>query len=103
MLLEWNEAKERRNVKKHGLDFSLARLLVRDPLGIVVYDRFENREHRYHLLAIVGATCLVLVHTYPDPDNEDRMRVIGLRKATAHERRHYEAGCRERGRDSRPH
>ena len=51
MLLEWNEAKERRNVKKHGLDFSLARLLVRDPLGIVVYDRFENGEHRYHLLA----------------------------------------------------
>ncbi len=65
MLLEWDEAKERRNVQKHGLDFSLARLLVRDPLGIVVYDRFENGEHRYHLLATVGATCLVLVHTYP--------------------------------------
>nr|WP_231712219.1 hypothetical protein [Vineibacter terrae] len=33
---------------------------------------------------------LVVVHTYPDPDDEARVRIIGARKATSHERRRYE-------------
>jgi uncharacterized DUF497 family protein len=33
---------------------------------------------------------VVVVHTYPDPDDETRVHVIGLREATAHERKRYE-------------
>ncbi|MEO5760585.1 MAG: hypothetical protein ABIQ51_27435 [Mesorhizobium sp.] len=33
---------------------------------------------------------LLVVHTYPDRDDEDRIRIVGARKATSHERRRYE-------------
>ena len=92
MNLEWHKDKEQANIKKHGLDFSFADHMGKDPLGVVIYDKFENGEHRYHAIAMAGETLLVLVHTYPDPANEDRIRVIGLRKATPHERKQYEEG-----------
>ena len=92
MRLEWHEDKEKANIRNHGLDFSLAQHVANDPLGVLVYDRYENGEHRYHVIAMVGGTCLVLVHTYPDPEDEDWIRVIGLRVATPHERKRYEEG-----------
>ena len=92
MNLEWHKDKEQANIKKHGLDFSFADHMGKDPLGVVIYDKFENGEHRYHAIAMAGETLLVLVHTYPDPANEDRIWVIGLRKATPHERKQYEEG-----------
>ncbi len=92
MNIIWNEGKEQQNFAKHGLDFSLAPYVITDPLCAVVYDRYENGEHRYHAVGVVAGKCLVLVHTYPDPDDEDSIRVIGLRKAEAHERKRYEEG-----------
>jgi hypothetical protein len=92
MRLEWDENKERTNIRRHGLDFSLAPHIVNDPLTVIVYDRHENGEHRYHAITMVQWTCLVLVHTYPDPDDEETIRVIGLREATSQERHRYEKG-----------
>jgi uncharacterized DUF497 family protein len=103
MQVEWDSRKEKRNAEKHELDFSFAVAMLGDPLGPIVYDRFDNGEHRYHLVTVVGGTCLVMVHTYPDPNDEDFVRVIGLRKATANERKHYEAGVRGSGRSRRTH
>jgi uncharacterized DUF497 family protein len=90
MILEWDDAKEKANVTKHGVDFSFAEHVVTDPLCALVYDRLENGEHRYHAVAVVGRKCLVVVHAYPDPDDESHIRVIGLREATPHERKRYE-------------
>jgi uncharacterized DUF497 family protein len=84
--------KEEENKRKHGLDFSFAPIIFSDPLVLIVYDRYENGEHRYHAIATIGWTCFVLVHAYPDPDNEDLVRVIGLREATPYERKRYEEG-----------
>ena len=61
MNLEWHKDKEQANIKKHGLDFSFADHMGKDPLGVVIYDRFENGEHRYHAIAMAGETLLVLV------------------------------------------
>jgi uncharacterized DUF497 family protein len=33
---------------------------------------------------------LIVVHAYPDAEDEGWVRIIGARKATAHERRRYE-------------
>jgi uncharacterized DUF497 family protein len=44
------------------LDFSFAEHMAKDPLGVVIYDRYENGEHRHHAIAMVGETSLVLVH-----------------------------------------
>ena len=92
MRIDKNAAKEAANRRKHGLDFSFADLRLADPLAIEVYDRFENGEHRWHTLSWVGGKLLLVVYTYPDPDNENWVRVIGLREATVHERKRYEQG-----------
>jgi uncharacterized DUF497 family protein len=90
--LEWDLEKEQRNLAKHGLDFSIAEFVVRDPLSIIVEDRFENGEHRHHWIGVVGSKCFVLVHAYPDPTDDMWIRVISLRQATPAERKRYEEG-----------
>jgi uncharacterized DUF497 family protein len=50
----FDPAKEQKNIRKHGLDFSLAAAVFADQLASEVYDRFENGEHRYHLVGLRG-------------------------------------------------
>ena len=92
--ITWRTDKERRNIRKHGLDFSLAEQVFANPLSETLPDRIVDGEERWHT---IGATVLggrfkivVIVHTYPDPDDETWIHVISLREATAHERRQYE-------------
>ena len=92
MRITYTPSKEAENHRKHRLSFGLASYLVDDPLLVIIYDRFENGEHRYHAIGTVGDKCLVLVHTYPDPDDESWIQAISLREATNYERRQYEEG-----------
>jgi uncharacterized DUF497 family protein len=87
-----NPGKEQSNFKKHGLDFSFAAAVFADPLHLTVFDRVENGEERWHTIGAVGGgfKILLVVHTFPEDDNEERVHVIGLREATAHERKRYE-------------
>jgi uncharacterized DUF497 family protein len=90
MRIEKPALKEAANRKKHGVGFALADVICADPLAVTVYDRYENGEDRWHTFGAIQGTVYLLVHTYPDPDADDWIRIIGLRKATAHERRRYE-------------
>jgi uncharacterized protein len=86
---EWNSEKARTNLLKHGVDFDIAQLVWDDPLHLVVPDRFEQGEQRWHAIGVVGPVAvLVVVHVYAE--DEERVRIIGARKATPHERRRYE-------------
>jgi uncharacterized DUF497 family protein len=38
MTFEWDEAKNRANLKNHGLDFESARLVFSDPLALLLPD-----------------------------------------------------------------
>jgi uncharacterized DUF497 family protein len=83
--------KARKNRTKHGVSFDLAQNVWDDPLHILVPDRFEDGEQRWHAIGMVGPVAILLVvHTYPDSEDEGRVRIIGARKATAHERKRYE-------------
>lgn len=88
----WDPVKEAKNKAKHGLDFSFAELVFADPLHAIVFDRDQDGEERWHCVGAVagGFRVLLVVHCYPDPGDLDLVRVIGLRHATAHERRRYE-------------
>ena len=90
MRFEWDSAKARRNLVKHGVSFELAQRVWDDPLHVIVPDRIEGGEQRWHAVGLVGSVAvLVVVHCYPDGDDE-RVRIIGARKATPAERRRYE-------------
>jgi len=94
MWFTWDPAKERWNIRKHGLDFSFAAPIFADPWAATVLDRVVEREERWHTIGAVAAgsafRVLLVVHTYPDPDDENWVRVISLREADPRERRRYE-------------
>jgi uncharacterized DUF497 family protein len=87
----WDSAKASANRAKHGLDFETAELVWDDPLHIVGFDRVEDGEERWWAIGTVGSVAiLVVVHTYPDENDELHVRIIGARKATKLGRRRYE-------------
>jgi uncharacterized DUF497 family protein len=87
---EWDAEKARRNYAKHGVSFDLAQRVWDDPLHVILPDRIVDGEERWHAVGMVGGTILlVVVHSHPQ-DDEYRIRIIGARKATAHERRRYQ-------------
>ena len=89
MEFEWDKAKAKANLAKHGVSFELAKLIWDDPLAVVVPDRLENGEQRWHAIGLVGTVVVLMaVHSYPG--GGDRVRIIGARKATRHERHRYE-------------
>jgi len=94
MRITWRIEKEIRNIRKHGLDFAPAARVFADPLAQTVRDRFVDGEERWRTFGGVAVggrfIVVVVVHTYPDPDDDTWVHVIGLREATPHERRRYE-------------
>jgi uncharacterized protein len=90
---EWDAAKAKSNLSKHAVSFALAEEIWDDPLHVILPDRVMDAEQRWHAIGVVGSvTLLVAVHVYPEPDNESRIRIIGARRATTHERKRYEEG-----------
>jgi uncharacterized DUF497 family protein len=90
MQFEWDPEKARRNLAKHGVSFELAQRVWEDPLHIVVADRIEAGEQRWHAVGLVGSVVVLVVHSHPDREDEERVRIIGARKATPGERKRYE-------------
>jgi uncharacterized DUF497 family protein len=91
VIFEFDPAKAAANVAKHGVSFELAQTVWDDPLHLIVPDRVADGERRYHAIGLVGhVVLLVVVHMYPGSEDEDRVRIIGARRATRHERRRYE-------------
>lgn len=88
---EWDTDKARSNLAKHGISFGVATAVWNDPLHVVVADRIEGGEQRWHAIGLVGPVLVLLVvHSYPDADDESRVRIISARKATPQETREYE-------------
>lgn len=94
MRREWDEARDRANQSKHGISFDTACLVFDDPLHLSIRDRHAGAEERWRTLGLAGgAVVLVVAHTWrEDAGGEETIRIISARKATAHERRHYEQG-----------
>jgi uncharacterized protein len=93
MNFEWDEAKNRRNLAKHGFSFESAKLVFDDPHALSYQDREVDREERWQTLGVLERSVLVLVaHTYREENGEASVRIISARKATSSERRAYEEG-----------
>ncbi len=61
-------------------------------MHLVRFDRNEDGEERWHALGLAaGVVLLIVVHTYPDGDDEV-IRLVSARRATKRERKVYEHG-----------
>lgn len=86
MRFTWNARKAASNLKKHGVSFTEAATAFDDDLAAYYPDTLhEDRfiligySHRQRLLYVVHAEV-----------DDDVIRIISARKATSHEKAHYE-------------
>ncbi len=93
MVFEWNEEKNRANIRKHGLDFADASEIFTTPMLVIMDDRQDYGEERWIGIGILRGRVVVIVYTERD---EDTLRIISLRKALNHERTQYERTLRDR-------
>jgi uncharacterized protein len=86
---EWDEEKNRENLRKHDVRFETAELVFADPLAVTVRaDSDEFEEERWVTIGSAGGGSLFfVVSTWRD---EATIRLISARTATARERRSYE-------------
>jgi uncharacterized protein len=89
---KWDDAKNRENIRKHGLSFETAQYVFADPLALSQIDPFPDEEC-WQTVGLVGQLTVFVVHTWPVVDlvaGEETGRIISARKATIYERRAYE-------------
>ena len=86
---EWDPTKARTNLRKHRVSFHEAATVLRDPLGITIYNPDHSEEEdRYIIIGTSdGQRLLMVSHT----DRGDRVRIISARELTRAEREAYES------------
>ena len=86
---EWDETKNRQNIKKHGVSFEEAQTVFLDDYAIRFYDPDHSEdEDRFIMLGIsFKLRVLVVCHCYRE--NDRVIRIISARKATRTEAKHY--------------
>jgi uncharacterized protein len=89
---KWDPRKALSNKRKHGVSFELAKEVFQDELQSRSPRGFEEGEERWWTTGQVGPWILVVVYTWIENEDEDIIRIISARKATASERRRYEEG-----------
>lgn len=89
MDFEWDGAKAKSNLNKHGVAFEGAVHVFLDPARLEAEDEtMDYGEARVVTIGIVEGVVLSVVYTW----RGWRRRLISARKATRQERRRYETG-----------
>jgi uncharacterized DUF497 family protein len=88
IIFEWDPAKARRNLSKHGVGFDEAAAVFADPLARIFADSdHSSREHREIIIGHTGLGRLLVVSFFARGES---IRIISARRATRRERRDYE-------------
>ena len=88
MQFEWDDAKDRKNIAKHGIPFRTAILVFADPNRIEKYDDVHSLdEERYLTIGEINGTFMVLTIVYTE--RSETIRIISARRATKREREEY--------------
>ena len=85
MRYSWDEAKRRRNLKQHGLDFADAPLVFAGLTYTFEDDRFAYHEERLVTLGLLRGRAVSIIHT----ETAHEIVIISFRKATRREQAIY--------------
>jgi uncharacterized protein len=88
LIFEWNIAKSEKNLKNHGISFTVAELAFEDFYAIEEFDGEHSTadEERFKMLAMAGEKILVVIYTV----RGENYRIISARPAEKSEREFYE-------------
>lgn len=89
MRFVWDLAKERHNVRKHRVSFQEGTTVFGDPLAITISDPDHSVGEERFLTVGLSDQSRLLVVCYTEFG--DSIRIISVRRATAHERKDYES------------
>lgn len=78
---QWDESKNRENVRKHGVDFLRASLVFEGPILERPDDRFDYGEERMIALGLASGTVYRVVYVM----RANLVRIISAQKANKHE------------------
>jgi uncharacterized DUF497 family protein len=89
---DWDPAKNRENLRKHSVRFETASLIFEDPWVLSRKDiSHDDAEERYNALGeIAPGVILFVVFTWRLRDEDEIIRLISARAASADEKRIYE-------------
>jgi uncharacterized protein len=93
MIFEWDESKNRANIRKHGFDFADAEEMFSGLLIVDSDTREDCGEMRWNGVGVIRGRTAYVVFTEPD---QETVRIISLRKATPREREEYEKAIKDR-------
>jgi len=87
MEFEWNAAKAKRNLEKHGVSFAEAAMVFGSVLSLTFHDSDHSiGEERYITIGTSPRGRLLFV---AHADRRERIRIISAREATRAERKSY--------------
>lgn len=90
MDFEWDESKNKANIRKHGVSFEEAQAVFYDPLAKVAADP-DHFEEEDRFIAVGHSSMnrqLLVVHCYRE--STQTIRIISARKLTRTEKKQYE-------------
>jgi uncharacterized DUF497 family protein len=91
MRFEWDDEKNRLNLRKHDVRFETAVLVFDDPYAITQRDESIEDEERWITVGVIGmGSVLFVVHAVHERNDEKVIRIISARAADSGERRAYE-------------
>jgi len=90
---EWDDDKNRENIRKHGLDFADAHQIFDAPMLSGIDKRADYGEERFTGIGFLRNIIVVIVFTEP---REDTIRIISLRKALKYERESFQRAIRNK-------
>lgn len=91
MQFEWDDEKNKTNIKKHQISFSAAKYVFNDENRIEIFDDIHSiDEARYITIGLINQVPIVVTVVYTERGQS--IRLISARKATAEERRVYYDG-----------
>jgi uncharacterized DUF497 family protein len=87
---EWDEEKEKANLKKHRVSFLEAQTVFLDPLAVTITDPDHSIGEKRFIDIGESVESRVLIVSYTE--RSSAIRIISARIASPAERRHYEKG-----------
>ena len=91
-LFEWDDEKEKINIRKHGIEFTRAIGVFFDEFRFEQFDRnhSDTEEERWKIIGMVDGILVVIC-----TERGNSTRIISAREATKNERKDYYYGYRK--------
>ncbi len=88
-VIAWDESKNEKNFKKHGVWFEEAQTVITNPLSLININDHPDGDRMEYLGYSLESRILYVVTV---ENNESSIRIISAREASSNERIKYEEG-----------